>query len=119
MNKPKCMLTVDVEALRQRAESDHVNTLIYGRTGGMEYGIGRMMDIADKHHVKMTFFVDFAECEEYGDEILDVGKYIISRGHDMQVHCHYSFLEKIVGKPSFASISENYYSWYKNIDDSR
>ena len=40
MNKPKCMLTVDVEALRQRAESDHVNTLIYGRTGGMEYGIG-------------------------------------------------------------------------------
>lgn len=119
MNKPKCMLTVDVEALRQRAESDHVNTLIYGRIDGMEYGIGRMMDIADKHHVKMTFFVDFAECEEYGNEILDVGKYIISRGHDMQVHCHYSFLEKIVGKPSFASISENYYSWYKNIDDSR
>ena len=119
MNKPKCMLTVDVEALRRRAESDHVNTLIYGRVGGMEYGIGRMMDIADKHHIKMTFFVDFAECEVYGDEIIEVGKYVISRGHDLQVHCHYNFLEKIVGKPSFVSISENYYSWYKNMDDSK
>lgn len=47
MDKPRCMLTVDVEALPNRAASDHVNTLIYGRAGGREYGIGRMMDIAD------------------------------------------------------------------------
>lgn len=119
MNKPKCLLTVDVEALRLRSASDHVNTLIYGRIGGKEYGIGRMMDIADKHHVKMTFFVDFAECELYGDAMIDVGKYVVSRGHDLQVHCHYNFLEKIVGKPSWVSMSENYYTWYKNTDDSR
>ena len=31
MDKPRCMLTVDVEALPNRAASDHVNTLIYGR----------------------------------------------------------------------------------------
>ena len=30
MGKPKCMLTVDVEALPRRAASDHVDTLIYG-----------------------------------------------------------------------------------------
>lgn len=119
MSKPKCMLTVDVEALPIRAESDHVNTLIYGRADGKEYGIGRMMDIADKHNVKMTFFVDFAECELYGDAILDVGRYVISRGHDLQVHCHYNLLEKIIGKPSWVSISENYYSWYKNDEEAQ
>lgn len=119
MNKPKCMLTVDVEALQLRAASDHVNTLIYGRVGGEAYGIGRMMDIADKHGVKMTFFVDFVECEVYGDAILEVGKYVVSRGHDLQVHCHYDLLAKIVGKPAWVSIRENYYSWYKEDDDAR
>lgn len=119
MNKPKCMLTVDVEAMPLRAPSEHVNTLIYGRVGGKEYGIGRMMDIADKHNVKMTFFVDFAECELYGNEIIDVGRFIISRGHDMQVHCHYDLLKKIVGKSPWVNISENYYSWYKNDNDTK
>lgn len=119
MNKPKVMLTVDVEALPIRAESDHVNTLIYGRKDGKEYGIGRMMDIADKHNIKMTFFVDFAECELYGDDILEVGRYIISRGHDMQVHCHYDLLEKKIGRAAFVNVRDNYYSWYKNDEDSK
>lgn len=119
MDKPRCMLTVDVEALPNRAASDHVNTLIYGRAGGREYGIGRMMDIADKHHVKMTFFVDFAECELYGNEIIEVGRYVVSRGHDLQVHCHYDLLENVVGKKPWVNINENYYSWYKNDEDSK
>ena len=119
MGKPKCMLTVDVEALPRRAASDHVDTLIYGRICEREYGIGKMMDIADKHNVKMTFFVDFAECELYGDKIIDAGRYIVSRGHDMQVHCHYDLLDKIVGKPSWVTMSENYYSWCQNENDAR
>jgi len=119
MSKPKVMLTVDVEALPMRAESDHVNTLIYGRRDGKEYGIGRMMDIADKHNIKMTFFVDFAECELYGDDILEVGRYIMSRGHDMQVHCHYDLLAPKVGKPAFVNVRDDYYSWCKNDDISK
>ena len=109
MEKPRCMLTVDVEAMPNRAETAHVDTLIYGRIGGKEYGIGKMMDIADKHHVKMTFFVDFAEYELYGDEIIHVGEYIFSRGHDLQVHCHYDLLKEVVGKEPWASNEENYY----------
>ena len=119
MNKTKCMLTVDVEALTMRAASDHVNTLIYGRIDGKEYGIGRMMDIADKHNVKMTFFLDFAECELYGDEIIEVGRYVESRGHDLQVHCHYDLLEKVVNKKSWTSMEDNYYNWYNNDEDSK
>jgi len=117
MNKPKCMLTVDVEALSMRAKDNHVNTLIYGKVDGQEYGIGRMMDIADRHNVKMSFFVDFAECELYGDEILEVGRYVESRGHDLQVHCHYDLLKSVVGKEPWAKDGSNYYSWYTNRED--
>lgn len=119
MKKRKCILSVDVEALPIRAKQHHVDTLIYGKAKDGEYGIGYMMDVADKHNIKMTFFVDFAECELYGDEILDVGKYILSRGHDMQVHCHCDLLHEIVGKPAWTSVEENYYNWYKNDRDSK
>lgn len=119
MKKRKCILSVDVEALPIRAKDNHVDTLIYGRTEDREFGIGYMMDVADKHEIKMTFFVDFAECELYGDRILEVGKYILSRGHDMQVHCHYNLLEKIVGRPAYISVEDNYYNWYKNDENSK
>lgn len=93
-DKPACILTVDVEALPMRASDSHVDKLIYGRIGGEEWGIGKMMDVADRHNIKMTFFLDFAEVETYGDEIIKVGKYIAQRGHDLQIHCHYKLLEK-------------------------
>ncbi|MFG6327704.1 MAG: methyltransferase domain-containing protein [Lachnospiraceae bacterium] len=118
MIKPRCMITVDVEAMPMRAGSNHVDTLIYGKVGGGEYGIGKIMDIADKHNVEVTFFLDFAECELYGDEIINVGKYIVSRGHDLQVHCHYDLLKDVVGKEPWGS-NENYYSWYKNDNDAK
>lgn len=92
MDKPKCILTVDVEAWDMRAPDRPVDTLIYGRINGAEWGIGRMMDIADRHGVKMTFFLDFTEVELYGDEIIEAGKYIDGRGHDLQLHCHYEVL---------------------------
>lgn len=111
MGKPKCMLTVDVEAVQTRAPDRYVDTLIYGRLNGEEWGIGRMMDIADRYNVKMTFFLDFSEVELYGDTIIEVGKYIISRGHDLQIHCHYDFLvEKILER--FPQADRHYASWH-------
>ena len=109
--KPKCILTVDAEALPARAADHHVDRLIYGRIGGAQWGIGRMMDIADKHHVRLTFFLDFAEKELYGDEIMEAGKYIVSRGHDLQVHCHCDLLEKEIFE-RFPNADKSYYTWY-------
>ena len=113
MNRPKCVLSVDVEALRLRAADQHVETLIYGRLNGGEWGIGRMMDIADRHNVKITFFLDFAEVELYGEKLLDVGRYIVSRGHDLQIHCHYDILaERVLSQ--FPNADRSYYTWYEN-----
>lgn len=112
MTKPRCILSVDVEAFPIRASDRHIDTLIYGRFNGDEYGIGRMMDIADKYEIKMTFFLDFAEVELYGDEIIQVGKYIVSRGHDLQVHCHIDFVQTV--KECFPNTNELFQTWYHN-----
>lgn len=112
-DKPKCILTIDVEALPIRASESHVDRLIYGRIDGDEWGIGKMMDIADSHQVKLTFFLDLAEVELYGDKIIEVGKYIVSRGHDLQIHCHYNLLEKKIAE-CFPKVDESYYTWYED-----
>lgn len=118
MSRPKCILTVDAEALALRAPAHHVDTLIYGRIDGEEWGSGRIMDIADRYNVKMTFFLDFAETELYGDAITEVGKYIVSRGHDLQIHCHYDLLASKIFE-RFPQANQNYHTWYEdeNISD--
>ncbi len=95
-SKPKrrVALTVDVEAHPIRAAKDHVNRLIWGRQQGREAGIQTMMDIADKHGVTMTFFLDYPEAELYGEELMDVGREIHRRGHDLEPHCHTEYLMK-------------------------
>ena len=87
-------LTVDVEAHPIRAAEDHVNRLIWGRQNGREAGIQTMMDIADRHGVPMTFFLDYPEAELYGEDLLDVGREIHRRGHDLEPHCHAEYLMK-------------------------
>ena len=93
-HKRRVALTVDVEAHPIRAAEDHVNRLIWGRQHGREAGIQTMMDMADRHGVPMTFFLDYPEAELYGDDLLDVGREIHRRGHDLQPHCHAEYLVK-------------------------
>lgn len=86
--RKKIVITIDTEALTARAEEDHVKRLIWGEHKGSEYGLRRMMDIADKYGAKLTSFLDFPEYAHYGEDILDVGREILHRGHDVQIHMH-------------------------------
>lgn len=92
--KRRIALTVDVEAHPIRAAEDHVNRLIWGRQNGREAGIRTMMDIADRHGVPMTFFLDYPEYELYGEALLDAGREIHRRGHDLEPHCHAEYVVK-------------------------
>lgn len=92
--KRRVAITVDVEAHPIRAAKDHVNRLIWGRLNGREAGIQTMMDIADRHGVPLTFFLDYPEAELYGEDLLDVGREIHRRGHDLEPHCHAEYLMK-------------------------
>lgn len=88
MKQPSVLISIDTEAYTLRAKEDHVNRLIWGHIDGKEFGIGRMMDIANKHGMKLSFFLEVAEYTRYNDEIIDVGKEILHRGHDAQLHLH-------------------------------
>lgn len=90
--KRRIMLTVDTEAIPRRALSNHVSQLIHGRVGEKEAGIGLMMDIADNHDIKMTFFLEYAQYLIHGDELINAGRMINDRNHDLQVHLHPTLL---------------------------
>ena len=85
-------ITVDVEAQPRRSPEDALNRLVWGHFPEGDFGIGSMMDIADSHSVKLTMFLDYAEEYLYGDALLDVGREIRRRGHDLQLHLHPEFL---------------------------
>lgn len=90
----RLMITVDVEAQTGRADRDHLDRLIWGKFPEGRAGIGEMMDISDRHGVKMTMFLDWCEEHLYGDGLLDVGREIHRRGHDLQLHAHLDFMHK-------------------------
>lgn len=81
-------MTIDVEALPFRAADTHVDRLIWGRFPEGEFGIGKMMDIADQYRVPLTMFTDLSEIDCYGEAIRQVGWKIVERGHDFQLHVH-------------------------------
>ncbi|WP_306030096.1 heparinase II/III family protein [Stappia sp. MMSF_3263] len=89
-------ITVDVEAQPNRAPEAHVDRLIWGRFDTGDFGVGRMMNIADEHGVKLTAFTDLAEIDRYGTSMSDVAANIACRGHDLQLHVHTEFFSRSV-----------------------
>ena len=55
------------------------------------------MDVADEVGVKMVFFHEVLEKLKYGEEITRVARYIIDRGHDLQLHTHVEGWNQISG----------------------
>lgn len=82
----RIIVTVDTEGHKGK---DPIDKLIWGSTEQGRYGIEMIMDIFDEVGAKVLFFVDFAECADYGyDRIKEVCDCIITRGHDIGVHLH-------------------------------
>jgi hypothetical protein len=96
------VVTVDVEALPRRTDTDHVNRLIHGRRGAEPpHGVGRLCDLFDAHGVRATFFVEYAACAHYGDgPIFDVAEMLAKRGHDVQLHLHPDIWLRAIGRLS-------------------
>ncbi len=81
------LFTVDVESFSK----GNPDKEIWGKMPDepQEHGIGRMMDILDRHGVKGTFFVNIYEAPKRGeDAIAEVCRVIHQRGHDLELHTH-------------------------------
>lgn len=86
--KRKLCITIDVEALAPRAADRPLERLIWGESSQGPRGLSLIMDIADRHGVATTSFLDLAGTARYGEGLLDVGREILRRGHDLQLHLH-------------------------------
>ncbi|MBW2738493.1 MAG: hypothetical protein JRE64_06500 [Deltaproteobacteria bacterium] len=66
---------------------------IFGKIKNKEYGIPLIMDIAERHSISLTFFVEVFSRSYFGEEETSrVCEYILNRGHDIQLHLHPLFL---------------------------
>lgn len=80
------LITIDVEAWHGDRPIDR---FIWGETNSGFYGLKMIIDLFDSLGVKGLFFVDFAECNDYGeDAIIQVARYIKNEGHTVGVHLH-------------------------------
>jgi peptidoglycan/xylan/chitin deacetylase (PgdA/CDA1 family) len=88
-SKTYVLLTVDTEADIHQGRIIPLEQMVYCRINGSEYGIHRMMDLADRFNATMTFFVSVFEHRRMGLEpIKRVCKEINQRGHEVQLHTH-------------------------------
>jgi peptidoglycan/xylan/chitin deacetylase (PgdA/CDA1 family) len=86
--KKKILITIDTEALPGRARDNHVDKLIWGKFSEVEMGIGRMIEIANKHSAPLTFFVDLLEISLYPNDFPEIARLVCTNGHDFQLHAH-------------------------------
>jgi hypothetical protein len=71
-----------------------VERLIWGRfpNAPAERGIRALMDVAEEFRAKIVFFHEVLETLQYGSEIERAARYVLERGHDLQLHAHIEFL---------------------------
>lgn len=86
------LLTVDTEALPNRASEDHVNRLILGIHGNHRAGVLEMGAIAREFNAAMIFFLDLCGSWERMDELKGVAQSLMKAGQDLQLHAHPEYL---------------------------
>jgi peptidoglycan/xylan/chitin deacetylase (PgdA/CDA1 family) len=81
------LFTVDVESKSRGNPGQDIFGELPGHAG--KHGIGRMMDLLERHQVRGTFFLNVYEAAKHGEEALArTARAIHSRGHDLELHTH-------------------------------
>lgn len=94
--RPTGFLSFDIEALPMRAPGEWVDRLIWGITPEGECGVRRICRVLSEHKLKATFMVDMVGCLLHGDDsIAPVVDYLLTEGHDVQVHLHSEWLVRL------------------------
>lgn len=88
------MLTVDTEALSDRAAHDHVNQLVWGSHSKGTAGIREICSIGDEFKAKHVFFVDMCGAYLRLAEMREVVRWLDREGQDVQLHAHPEVLPK-------------------------
>lgn len=113
MGKINVFITVDTEhsiggAFRDRTLNPVGNEKrVWGKIGDKCFGIPLMMDIAESHDIRLTFFVEALNKYYFGEgETKKVCEHILNRGHDVQIHLHPNYLNFTLNNPQEKSYSD-------------
>ncbi len=99
MAKSKILISIDVECSMGGYFEDQAkrpvppDRCIFCKVEGKnDHGIGMIMDILEKNSLRGTFFIE-TEARHYfrNGEIESVIRYVLGRGHDVQLHVHPNF----------------------------
>jgi hypothetical protein len=79
---------------------------VFGKIGDQYYGIPLIIDIANRYNIPLTFFLEVLNKYYFGEkESREACRYIIGRGHDVQLHVHPNYLNFMRPNPG-----ERYFS---------
>ncbi|MGD8386649.1 MAG: polysaccharide deacetylase family protein [Desulfobacteraceae bacterium] len=94
-SNPAVFITVDVECSMGGAWQNPAwkpvppRLGMMGEYGGKRYGIPLICDILEQYDIKATFFVEpFNDELGYPGETAPVCRFLVERGHDVQLHVH-------------------------------
>ena len=88
------MLTVDTEALPNRAPDNHVDRLMWGRHENGTAGVAQMAEIANEFGSHMVFFVDLCGAYQNIGQVREVARWLEKHGQDVELHLHPEYLPK-------------------------
>src|SRR5262249_22254053 len=72
-----------------RAPSDHIDRLVWGKLAGGEYGIRRLVSILDQHKLKANFMLDLGSLLREGPgQMHAVADFLRGSGHEVHMHLH-------------------------------
>lgn len=106
------LITVDTEALPNRATEDHVKRLIWCEHEKGTAGVREMCAIGDEFAAKHIFFVDMCGAYNRRNEIRDVMTWLDHAGHDVQLHMHPEYLPDDFWKTYGFNVMPRYLNQY-------
>ena len=92
MNNKYALITIDTEALPNRAETDHVRRLIWGEHRNGRAGVREICSVGNEFGVKHVFFVDMCGAYVRRDEVEEVVRWLDKDGQDVEMHAHPEYL---------------------------
>lgn len=94
MKNKYLLLTVDTEALPNRAKYHHVDRLMLGLFSNGVAGIREMSNIASEFNSKMIFFMDLCGAYHDLDKVLKIAQWLDQHNQDVELHMHPEYLPK-------------------------
>ena len=91
-NNRYALITVDTEALPNRASGEYVKRLMWGEYENGTAGIRQLCALGDEVSAKHVFFVDMCGAYAQRDEVGRIISWLDGAGQDVQLHAHPEYL---------------------------